>query len=90
MDEFLGRPIRVRSEGVVKRPVAFRMDNLDYQIEEILDEWQDWGFGKSDQHRTWRTRHRYDSAESVTTVAGLQWEMFSSRCKARAITVWNL
>ncbi len=85
MEEFLGRPIRVRSEGLVKRPVAFRLDDLDYQIEEILDEWQDWGFGKSDRHRTWRTRH-HRNYYRVRTAAGDIFEIYCDRPKPDRIT----
>ena len=57
MDEFIGRQIQVRCEGFVKKPVAFRLDDREYEIEAIVEEWQDWGFGKTDRQRNWRTRH---------------------------------
>lgn len=52
--------IEVTREGEPSRPVSFKWRKKEYQIEEILKSWQDWGFpGGSPPRRNWRLRrHR--------------------------------
>lgn len=85
MDEFLGRQIQVRCEGVVKRPVAFRLDDHEYRIEAIVEEWQDWGFGKADRQRNWRTRH-HRNYYRVRTVEGDTFEIYGDRSQRTRVT----
>ena len=80
MDEFVGRPIQVRCEGFVKRPVAFSLGDREYQIETIVEEWQDWGFGKTDRQRNWRTRH-HRNYYRVRTTDGQMFEIYCDRPK---------
>jgi hypothetical protein len=47
--EFIGRQIEVMTEGEIKAPVAFRLGGREYRIAEILDVWQDYGFGLAEQ-----------------------------------------
>ena len=78
MDRFIGREIQVRCEGFVKKPVSFRLDDREYRVEEIVDEWQDWGFGKSDRQRNWRTRH-HRNYYRVRTTGGETFELYCDR-----------
>jgi hypothetical protein len=85
MDQFIGRRIQVRCQGVVKRPVAFRLGDREYQIEEIVDQWQDWGFGKADRQRNWRTRH-HRNYYRVRTAEGELFEIYCDRPKPTRVT----
>ena len=80
MDEFIGRQIQVRCEGLVKRPVAFCLDEQEYEVEAIVEEWQDWGFGKTDRQRNWRTRH-HRNYYRVRTTEGELFEIYCYRPK---------
>lgn len=85
MDEFIGRQIQVRCEGLVKKPVAFRLDDREYEIEAIMEEWQDWGFGKADRLRTWRTRH-HRNYYRVRTTDNQLFDIYCDRSKRTHVT----
>ncbi len=85
MDEFIGRRIQVRCEGFVKKPVAFHLDDREHEIEAIVEEWQDWGFGKADRQRNWRTRHHRNYYRVRTTEGGL-FEIYCDRPKPTRVT----
>lgn len=85
MDEFIGRQIQVHCEGLVKKPVAFRLDDREHEIEAIVEEWQDWGFGKADRQRNWRTRHHRNYYRVRTTEGGL-FEIYCDRPKPARVT----
>jgi len=56
--EFIGRPIEVRQAGEIKRPVAFRLGDTEYEVAEVLEAWQDHGFGlAAPLKKNWRLRH---------------------------------
>jgi hypothetical protein len=80
MDDFIGRQIQVRCEGPVKKPVAFCLDDREYEVEAIVEEWQDWGFGKADRQRNWRTRH-HRNYYRVRTAGGDLFEIYCDRPK---------
>ncbi len=80
MDEFIGRQIQVRCEGPVKKPVAFCLDDREYEVEAIVEEWQDRGFGKADRQRNWRTRH-HRNYYRVRTAGGDLFEIYCDRPK---------
>jgi hypothetical protein len=69
--EFYCEPIEVETEDRLYWPVAFVWRGRRYQVSEVLESWQDWGFGSSEvRSRTWRSRHhrnyflvRTDSSE---------------------------
>jgi hypothetical protein len=58
--QFFGREIEVTVSGEVKAPVSFRLDEREYVISEIIEAWQDHGFGRdlSRRHRWWQRHHR--------------------------------
>lgn len=84
MSEFIGRQIQVQTEGPVKKPVAFCLDDREYEIEAIEKEWQDWGFGKTDRQRNWRTRH-HRNYYRVRTTEGDLFEIYCDRPKPTRI-----
>ncbi len=85
MDEFIGRRIQVRCEGLVKKPVAFSLDDREYEIEAIVEEWQDWGFGKADRLRNWRTRH-HRNYYRVRTTDGQTFDIYGDRARRTGVT----
>lgn len=84
MDEFIGRQIQVRCEGFVKKPVAFCLGDHEHAIETIEEEWQDWGFGRTDRQRNWRTRH-HRNYYRVRTAEGELFEIYCDRPKPTRI-----
>jgi hypothetical protein len=85
MDEFIGRRIQVRCEGLVKKPVSFSLDDREYEIEAIVEEWQDWGFGKADRLRNWRTRH-HRNYYRVRTTDGQTFDIYGDRSRRTGVT----
>ena len=77
--QFFGRQISVTTEGEVKIPVSFRLDEREYAIAEVLDSWHDYGFGKSPARRKrwWQRRHR--TYFRVKTTAGEVYEIYFDR-----------
>ncbi len=59
--QFLGKEIQVTTGGEIKMPRSFTLDGRTFIIAEILQEWQDHGFGPSSagrRNRWWQRRHR--------------------------------
>lgn len=79
MAEFIGREIEVTVEGGVKAPVAFRLGDREHEIAEILDAWQDHGFGLAEPLRkNWRLRH-HRNYYRVRTSDGETFEIYMDR-----------
>jgi hypothetical protein len=77
--EFLGRQIEVTVGGEVKTPVAFRLGGQEHRIAEILDVWQDHGFGLAEPLRkNWRLRH-HRNYYRVRTSEGEVFEIYMDR-----------
>ena len=49
--QFFGQQIDVTTSGDVKVPVAFHLGDHDYVVAEIVETWQDYGFGKNPLRR---------------------------------------
>jgi hypothetical protein len=76
MAEFIGREIEVTVGGEVKTPVAFRLGDQEHEIAEILDAWQDHGFGLAEPLRkNWRLRH-HRNYYRVKTSEGAVFEIY--------------
>jgi hypothetical protein len=77
--QFFGRQIDVTTGGEVKVPVSFRLDDREYLIADILDAWQDYGFGKSPMRRQrwWQRHHR--NYYRVKTTEGEIFEIYYDR-----------
>ena len=79
MAEFIGREIEVTVEGEIKAPVAFRLGGQEHRIAEILDVWQDHGFGLAEPLRkNWRLRH-HRNYYRVRTSEGEVFEIYMER-----------
>ena len=78
--QFFGREVEVTTKGEVKVPVSFRLDNHEYKIAEIVDDWQDYGFGPADarRKRKWRQR-RHRNYYRVKTTGGEVFEIYYDR-----------
>lgn len=77
--QFFSRQIDVTTGGEVKVPVSFRLDDREYVISEIMEAWQDYGFGKSQLHRKrwWQRHHR--NYYRVKTTKGEIFEIYFDR-----------
>jgi hypothetical protein len=77
--EFIGRPIEVRQAGDIKTPVAFRLGDTEYEVAEVLEAWQDHGFGLAEPlKKNWRLRH-HRNYYRVRTVDGNVFEIYLDR-----------
>jgi hypothetical protein len=77
--EFLGRGIEVVTEGDPRVPVGFRLGSRDHRIAEILEAWQDHGFGRvAPLRKNWRLR-RHRNYYRVRTDEGEVFEIYYDR-----------
>ncbi|UCH43328.1 MAG: hypothetical protein JSW16_01950 [Dehalococcoidales bacterium] len=58
--QFFGQEIAVTVSGEVKVPASFRLGGQEYVVLEIIEAWQDHGFGRSPlrRKRWWLRHHR--------------------------------
>ena len=87
MGEFYCEEIEVESEGVPRRPVAFKWRGALHHIDEIIDSWQDWGFGptapSTKDFRFRRHRNRYH----VRTTSGDVFEIYFDRSPPKPVWI---
>jgi len=77
--EFVGREIEVTTGGEVKAPVSFRLGEREYRVAEVLEAWQDHGFGLAQPLRkNWRLRH-HRNYYRVRTSEGEVFEIYFER-----------
>ncbi|MBD3299311.1 MAG: hypothetical protein GF341_11690 [candidate division Zixibacteria bacterium] len=81
MPRFIGEKITVETTGTVKQPVRFTWRDTDYEIVEIIQNWQDWGFSSAAPSRNWMTR-RHRNYFRVCTNTGDIFEIYLDRSKA--------
>jgi len=55
--EFIGKPIEVElSEDAAPVPVAFRLGGKEYKVADVLQRWEEHGFGQAiTRHGDWRS-----------------------------------
>jgi hypothetical protein len=78
--EFFGQEIKVTTSGDIKVPVSFLIADREYIITEIIQEWQDYGFGPTAsgrKNRWWQRRHR--NYYHVKTSSGELFEIYYDR-----------
>jgi hypothetical protein len=78
--QFIGREIEVTTGGEIKVPVSFTLDGRTYAVTEIVQQWQDHGFGPSSggrRNRWWQRRHR--NYYVVRTTGGELFEIYFDR-----------
>jgi hypothetical protein len=79
--EFIGKPIQVRMTGEVRVPASFRLGDREYEVAEILETWQDHGFGMaSPLKKNWRLRHHRNYFR-VRTTEGDVFELYLDRTR---------
>jgi hypothetical protein len=79
--EFVGRPIEVTTTGEVRVPASFRLNDREYEVAEILETWQDHGFGMAPPvKKNWRLRH-HRSYFRVRTAEGEIFELYLDRTR---------
>jgi hypothetical protein len=79
--EFVGRPIEVRTTGEVRVPASFRLEDREYEVAEVLEAWQDHGFGMaSPLKKNWRLRHHRNYFR-VRTTEGEVYELYLDRTR---------
>jgi hypothetical protein len=79
--EFVGRPIEVRTTGEVRVPASFRLEDREYEVAEVLEAWQDHGFGMaSPLKKNWRLRH-HRNYYRVRTTEGEVYELYLDRTR---------
>lgn len=77
--QFFGQQIDVTTSGDVKVPVAFHLGDHDYVIADIVEAWQDYGFGKNPLCRKrWRQRH-HRNYYRIKTTEGEIFEIYYDR-----------
>jgi len=81
MPTFIGEKISVDVTGTVKQPTRFTWRGVDYEIVEIIQNWQDWGFSAGAQSRNWMTR-RHRNYFRVRTGSGEIFELYLDRSDA--------
>lgn len=79
--EFIGRSVEVKTTGEVRVPASFRLGDREYQVAEILEMWQDHGFGTaSPLKKNWRLRH-HRTYFRVRTTEGEVYELYLDRAR---------
>jgi hypothetical protein len=86
----ISEPVKVElvdgPEGI-KQPGAFVWRGERFEVAELLNEWQEVGFGAGERTRTWyRRRHR--NHYRVRTLDGAMYELYLDRGSGRRI--WTL
>lgn len=78
---FIGRPAEVEyaQEPGFKRPLRLRWAGDEATVQEVLDRWEDWGFGSAPPRRRhwWQRRHR--TCYRVRTTDGRTLELYYDR-----------
>ncbi len=81
MGEFVGRKIEVVTGGKLIEPTSFRLVGRDYEIAEVLESWQDHGFGMAAPlKKNWRLRH-HRNYYRVRTKEGEVFEIYLDRTR---------
>lgn len=78
--KFFGQEIQVTVSGDIKVPTAFKFADREYIISEIVQQWQDYGFGPNAagrKNKWWQRRHR--NYYQVKTSDGELFEIYYDR-----------
>ena len=77
--KFIGKEIEVTTGGEVKAPVSFRLEDRQYIIAEILEQWPDYGYGKQPPKRKKWYHRRHRNYYRVKTTEGEVYEIYYDR-----------
>lgn len=78
--QFIGAEVEVTMAGdPILMPVAFRWENREYTVAEVVSRWFDYGFGADPRPRPkwWQRRHR--NYYRVRTTDGQVFELYFDR-----------
>ena len=79
--QFIGQPIEVTTTGTVRVPASFRLGDCEYEVAEVLEMWQDHGFGMAAPlKKNWRLRHHRNYFR-VRTTDGEVFELYLDRTR---------
>jgi hypothetical protein len=87
--KFIGQKIDVTTDGAIKEPQAFTWRNKEYQVEEIILSWMDWGFPQGASQHDWKNR-RHRNFYRVRTGSGEVYEIYHDRGPAGESDDWYL
>ena len=77
----IARPIEVETAGEVRTPVAFTLEGRRYEVEQVLETWQDSGFGlAAPLKKNWRLRH-HRNYYRLRTTEGEVFEIYLERSR---------
>ncbi len=76
--KFISQPIDVTEAPSPRRPAKFLWNGVEYEIEEIIAQWQDWHFSAGVSARNWRSRH-HRNCFRVRTSDGSVFELYLDR-----------
>ena len=77
--KFIGKDIEVTTGGDIKVPVSFRLDDCQYIIDDILEQWPDYGYGKQPPKRKRWYHRRHRNYYKVKTTEGNVFEIYYDR-----------
>lgn len=78
-ENFFGKQIKVTTDGDIKAPVSFRIDDREYRVAEVLEFWPDHGYGNiSPARKRWYHRH-HRNYYRVRTTGGEVYEIYYDR-----------
>lgn len=76
--KFVSQPVTVTESESPRRPKSFVWEGVEYVVEEIIAQWQDWKFSDGAATRNWRSR-RHRNCFHVRTTDGSEFEMYLDR-----------
>ena len=77
--QFIGKEIEVVTDGDIKAPVSFRLEDREYKIVEILEYWPDHGYGPAPPKRARWYHRRHRNYYRVRTSEDEIYEMYYDR-----------
>jgi hypothetical protein len=76
--KFISQPVDVTEASSPRRPDKFVWGGVEYKVEEVIAQWQDWNFSAGAPTKDWRSR-RHRNCFHVRTTDGSEFEMYLDR-----------
>lgn len=76
--KFISQLVEVTEASSPRRPVSFLFDGVEYVVQEIIAQWQDWNFPGGTPTKDWRSR-RHRNCFHVRTTEGSEFELYLER-----------
>jgi len=87
--KFISQRVDVTEALSPRRPDRFVWDGTEYRVEEIIAQWQDWGFSGGTTTKDWRSR-RHRNCFHVRTTDGSEFELYLDRGTKQTGGEWYL